>query len=147
MSPSKPNILIIDDEAGVCWALAELARSMGYEAATTGDAAAGLRMLDSDAVDVVVLDIQLPGLNGLEALPKIKAAHPDLPVVIITAYGTMETAVAAVQRGAFEYLLKPVDMDTIKTVLSAAVEHRRRRAELAVSAPPVSDSAIVGRCP
>ena len=98
-------------------------------------------------MDVVVLDIQLPGLNGLEALPKIAADHPRVPVVVITAHGTMETAVAAVQRGAFEYLAKPVDMATLKTVLAAAVERRRRQAELAAPTEPVSDSAIIGQCP
>ncbi len=146
--PEKPNILIVDDEPGICWALAELARSMGFDARTAGDADGGLKALAAEAFDVMVLDIQLPGLNGLEALPKIKADHPDLAVVVITAHGTMETAVAAVQRGAFEYLLKPVDMDTLRTVLSAAVEHRRRSAELKAAAPAaVPDSAMVGRCP
>ena len=148
----KPNILIVDDEPAVCWALAELARSMGYEAQTAGDAAEGLRLLSSGRFDAVVLDIQLPGLNGLEALPKIKADRPDVPVVVITAHGTMETAVAAIQRGAFEYLLKPVDMETLKTVLTAAVEHRRRCDQLsAAGAVPtyvgIEDSAIVGRSP
>ncbi len=142
--------MIIDDEPGVCWALAELARSMGFEAQTASDAADGMRKLSGGDADVVVLDIQLPGFSGLEALPKIKADHPDLPVVVITAYGTMETAITAVQRGAFEYLLKPVDMEVLRTVLSAAVEHRRRSAELAAAAPasdgPVSDSAMIGRC-
>ncbi|KPK83869.1 MAG: hypothetical protein AMJ81_07135 [Phycisphaerae bacterium SM23_33] len=148
MAQAKPNILIVDDEPGVCWALKELAGSMGYAAQAAHDAAAGLERIAAGGLDVVVLDIQLPGLNGLEALPKIKAEHPDLPVVVITAYGTMETAIAAVQRGAFEYLLKPVDMDTLQTVLSAAVEHRRRRAELSAAAPPpVSDSLMLGRCP
>ena len=148
MDTDKPNILIVDDEPGVCWALAELAESMGYAAETAHDAAAGMGKLARGSFDAVVLDIQLPGLNGLDALPRIKSDHPGLPVVVITAHGTMETAIAAVQRGAFEYLLKPVDMQTIQTVLSAAVEHRRRSAELAAEAPqPVSDSAVVGRCP
>ena len=143
----KATILIIDDEPGVCWALAELARSMGLSPETAGDADTGLARLAAGGVDLVVLDIQLPGLNGLEALPKIKAGHPDVPVIVITAHGTMESAVAAVQRGAFEYLLKPVDMETLKTVLSAAVERRRRNAELEAAVPKaVSDSAIVGRC-
>ncbi len=148
MSENKPNILIIDDEPSVCWAFAELAKSMGFDAQTASDAADGMSKLSGGAVDVVVLDIQLPGFSGLDALPKIKADHPDLPVVVITAFGTMETAITAVQRGAFEYLLKPVDMEVLKTVLSAALEHRRRSAELsAVTAKPLSDSAMVGRCP
>jgi two-component system nitrogen regulation response regulator GlnG len=148
MTQTKPTILIIDDEAGVCWALAELARSMGYAADTANDAASGLSKLTGQHFDAVVLDIQLPGLNALDALPRIKADQPELPVIVITAFGTMETAVAAMQRGAFDYLLKPVDMTTLRTVLSAAVEHRRRSAELAArTAPPVSDSSIVGHCP
>ncbi len=148
MSSGKPNILIIDDEPGACWALGELARSMGYEPQEAHDAPTGLERLAQGRFDAVVLDIQLPGLNGLEALPRIKTSQPELPVIVITAHGTMETAVSAVQRGAFEYLLKPVDMETLKTVLSAAVEQRRRSAQLAAAAPqPVSDSAMVGRCP
>ena len=139
--------MIIDDEPGICWALAELARSMGYQARSAGDAVAGLKMLADRPADVVVLDIQLPGLNGLEALPRIKADDPDVAVVVITAHGTMENAIAAVQRGAFEYLLKPVDMETLRTVLAAAVEQRARSAQLKSAPPPVSDSAVVGRCP
>ncbi len=148
MDSNKPHILIIDDEPSVCWALAELAKSMGLGAQTASDADDGMAKLSGGDVDVVILDIQLPGFSGLDALPKIKADHPDLPVVVITAFGTMETAVTAVQRGAFEYLLKPVDMEVLKTVLSAAVEHRRRSVELSAAAPaPVADSAIIGRCP
>ncbi len=147
MVPNKPHILIIDDEPSICWALAELAKSMGFEAQTASDAADGMSKLTDGSADVVVLDIQLPGFSGLDVLPAIKADYPDVPVVVITAFGTMETAITAVQRGAFEYLLKPVDMGVLKTVLSAAVEHRRRSAELsAVAAEPVSDSAMVGRC-
>ena len=144
---AKPNILIVDDEPGVCYAMIELAKAMGLAARSAPDAAAGLAALAADHYDALVLDIQLPGLNGLDALPGIKRGHPDLPVIVVTAHGTMETAVTAVQRGAFEYLLKPVDMDTLKTVLAAAVEQGRQRAQLASAAPPVSDSAVVGRCP
>jgi len=144
----RPRILIVDDEPGICWAVAELARSMGFEAVTAGDADTGMRLLAERPADVVVLDIQLPGLNGLAALPRIRAEHPQTLVVVITAFGTMETAVTAVQRGAFEYLLKPVDAETLRTVLAAAVEHGRRRAELdAAPQPAVSDSTMVGRCP
>jgi len=125
----------------------ELAKTMGLAARSAPDAAAGLGALQTDRYDALVLDIQLPGLNGLDALPGIKRSHPDLPVIVITAHGTMETAVAAVQRGAFEYLLKPVDMETLRTVLAAALEQGRRQAQLASAAPPVSDSAVVGRCP
>ncbi len=147
MDSNKPHILIIDDEPGVCWALAELAKSMGFEAQTASDAADGMSKLADGSADVVVLDIQLPGFSGLDVLPAIKADYPDVPVVVITAFGTMETAITAVQRGAFEYLLKPVDMEVLRTVLSAAFEHRRRSDELsAVAAEPVSDSAMVGRC-
>lgn len=148
MSENRPNILIIDDEPSVCLALAELVKSMGLQANTASDAADGMSKLSGGDVDVVVLDIQLPGFSGLDALPKIKADHPDLPVIVITAFGTMETAITAVQRGAFEYLLKPVDMDVLKTVIRAALEHRRRGAELAAAVPsPVTDSAMIGRCP
>lgn len=147
MSENKPHILIIDDEPSICWALAELAKSMGFEAQTASDAADGMSKLAAGPADVVVLDIQLPGFSGLDILPAIKADYPDVPVVVITAFGTMETAITAVQRGAFEYLLKPVDMAVLKTVLLAAVEHRRRIAELsAVTVEPVSESAMVGRC-
>jgi len=151
MDEPKPTILVIDDDPGVCWALAAAARSMGYAAETAADAAEGMARLDAGGVDVVVLDIQLPGLNGLEALPKMKAGHPGLAVVVITAFGTVETAVEAVKRGAFDYLLKPVDMETLKTVLAAAVAHRRGQGQgqgRARAAPPaVSDSEVIGRCP
>ena len=143
-----PTILIVDDQPGICWAIAELARSMQWEAVTAGDAAGGMERLAVGDVDVLVLDIQLPGVSGLDALPQIKADHPDLPVVVITAHGTMATAIEAVQKGAFEYLLKPVDADTLRTVLNAAVGQRHRRAELTAATPAnVPESVMIGQCP
>jgi two-component system nitrogen regulation response regulator GlnG len=144
----KPRILIIDDEPNVCWAMAEVASGLGYATDTATDAVIGMSKLADGGADVVVLDIQLPSLDGLEALPRIKAAHPDVPVVVVTAHGTMETAIAAVQRGAFEYLLKPVDVETLRQVLTGAVEHRFHADALAgePAVAPVSDSAMIGRC-
>ena len=148
MEPTEGTILVIEDEPAVCTAIANVAKSMGYETLTAYDAVEGMEKLSSSSIDAVVLDIQLPGINGLEALPKILSNRPGVRVIVITAYGTMETAMTAIQRGAFEYLLKPVDIETLKTVLSAAVKHHHR-GKIATDDKtlPSESLEIIGKCP
>lgn len=148
MEQKEGTILVIEDEPAVCTAIANVAKSMGYETLTAYDAVEGMEKLSSSSIDAVVLDIQLPGINGLEALPKILSNRPGVRVIVITAYGTMETAMTAIQRGAFEYLLKPVDIETLKTVLSAAVKHHLRgKITTDDKTLPSESLEIIGKCP
>lgn len=146
------RILIIDDEEGVCWALQQHLTGLGFEVQTAASAEKGFDILDSFHPNVVVMDIRLPGMDGLSALQKIKSQTQDIPVIIITAHGTMQTAVDAVKRGAYEYLIKPLDLDHSEIVIRRAMEAchlnkeiRRLREELASRGDGVS--FMVGNSP
>ncbi|MBC8115294.1 MAG: response regulator, partial [Candidatus Saccharimonas sp.] len=104
------HLLFIDDEQSICWGLTKLAQRMGHTSEAVGSAELGLRAAERQKPDAIVLDVRLPGMTGLEAIEKFQALWPEVPVVIITAYGDLETAVEAVRRGAFEYLVKPFDL-------------------------------------
>lgn len=142
-------LLVIDDEPGVRFSLKRTLSSpeMTVEAAET--ARLGLDSIRRRLPDVVLLDIRLPDMSGLDALTAIREIDQRLPVVIITAHGTTETAIEATKRGAFDYLLKPFDLPTLRGVVSRALEASRlsRRPALAPLDSQVSDAGdrIVGR--
>src|SRR5262245_55418672 len=104
------HILLIDDEEAVCWALERALTREGYSVAVAASAEAGLSQLERRRADVIVLDVRLPGLDGLTALPRLRERAGDVPVIVITAFGNLPTAVRAVEAGAFEYLPKPFDL-------------------------------------
>ncbi len=104
-------ILVVDDEPSLCWGLERLLREDGHEVLTASSAEAGLKLAKSHRVSLVLLDIRLPGEDGLSALPKFLAATDNAPVVVMTAFGDLETAVTAMQRGASDYLTKPFPLE------------------------------------
>ena len=122
---SKGRILVIDDEVNAAAALETLLREDGYEAARANDAASGLALLEGFEADVVLTDLRMPGMDGLELLRRIKLVRPDTMVVLMTAYGTVKTAVRAMKQGAEDYLGKPVDVEELEVILSRAVEKKR----------------------
>jgi two-component system nitrogen regulation response regulator GlnG len=140
------HILIIDDEAAVCWSLQRALQREGYSVATTASAEQGLEMLERQCPDVLILDVRLPGMDGLTALARIRRIVPDLPVIVVTAFGDLPTAVRAVEGGAFDYLAKPFDLQqAIECVQRALL--RRPTAE---TSPESTETAaepeeIVGR--
>ncbi len=119
------TVLIIEDEAALASALALLVKRIGGEPATAASAALGLEMLTERQPALVILDIGLPDLNGLEALARIRTHDAALPVLVITAHGNLENAVEAKKRGASGYLVKPLDLheleDTLRLLLEAPV--------------------------
>jgi DNA-binding NtrC family response regulator len=125
MSDSMPNVLVIDDEAIIREALEALLTADGYAVTLAETAAAGLSALEARPYDVVLLDLMLPDRHGLEALDDIRRFDHELPVVMITAYGTIESAIAATKQGAFYYFSKPFKNDDVLTVLRNALERRR----------------------
>lgn len=140
-----PQVLIVDDDAAVCWALERALAKAGWRVLVAADAAAARRRVKA-GVDVVVTDIRMPGESGLDLLATLRADRPDLPVVVMTAHGTMETAVEAVAKGAFDYLPKPLDLD--RTI--AVVRRALGETPLAASARPgtaFDEDGIVGGSP
>jgi two-component system nitrogen regulation response regulator GlnG len=140
-----PQVLIVDDDAAVCWALERALAKAGWRVLVAADAAAARRRVKT-GVDVVITDIRMPGESGLDLLATLRTDRPDLPVVVMTAHGTMETAVEAVAKGAFDYLPKPLDLD--RTI--AVVRRALGETPLAASARPgtaFDEDGIVGGSP
>ena len=122
MSQIGPRILIIDDEQDFLDATANLLRRMEYEPMITRDVEYALELIASQTYDLVLCDLQMPQLDGLAMLSRIKRIAKNLPVVIISAYGTIDRAVACVKAGAYEFIEKPFEADHIKIVIDRALE-------------------------
>jgi DNA-binding NtrC family response regulator len=117
-----PRLLIIDDEPNLRYSLEHSLGSESLEVITAATASQGIELVRSRLPDAVLLDVRLPDLPGLEAFDKIREIDPRLPVIIMTAYSTTDTAIEAMKRGAFEYLLKPVDFRSLRALVAKAVE-------------------------
>ncbi len=107
------KILIVDDEQAICWAFKQLLTPKGFEVFTASSAEEGLEITTLQRPDLCLLDIRLPGLSGLEALPKFKECAPQMAILIMTAHGTMDTAIEAIRQGAFNYITKPIHNDDV----------------------------------
>lgn len=116
-----PSILIVDDEQSICWGLAKLARSLGHEVHTAASAEEGLRHAQLQPVDLLLLDVRLPGIDGLTALGQFRERIGRAPIIVMTAFGSLDTAVRAVQGGAQEYLLKPFDLAEVRQAIGRAL--------------------------
>ncbi|MBI3625232.1 MAG: sigma-54-dependent Fis family transcriptional regulator, partial [Candidatus Rokubacteria bacterium] len=124
------KILVVDDDADVRWLLSEILKADGLEVLTGEDAAIGVERVRQDAPSVILIDLKLPRVDGMEALKEIKAIDPQLPVIILTAYGDIRTAVQAMRLGAYDYLTKPFDNDEIVLTVRRALEQRALLAEV-----------------
>jgi two-component system nitrogen regulation response regulator GlnG len=138
-------VWIIDDDRSIRWVFEKALAREGIAHRTFGAAQEALDRLPDEIPQVVVSDIRMPGLSGLEFMQQLKSRLPATPVIIMTAYSDLESAVAAFQGGAFEYLPKPFDVDHAVELVRRALEESRRQVE----APPVDDEApeILGQAP
>ena len=126
---TKGRIVVIDDEVNAATALETLLREDGYEVASAHDARAGLLQLERSEPDVVLTDLRMPGMDGLELLQKVKEVRPETMVILMTAYGTVKTAVRAMKLGAEDYLGKPIDVEELEVVLQKVIEKKRLQEE------------------
>ncbi len=118
-----PTVLVVDDERPTREGLAR-ALGLTYRVLQADSAQAALRILDEENVDVVLTDLRMPGMDGMALLRRLLARHPRPAVILLTAYGTIETAVEAVKAGAYDFLAKPVNLDRLEIVLRRAIETR-----------------------
>ncbi len=123
------SILVIDDEAGIRESLEVLLTLEGYTPRMAAGGEEGLRILDQENFDLVLLDLALPGRSGLELLPEIKDRQPDLPVIMITAYGTVDHVVEAIRAGAENFIQKPWDNEKLLADIRSAVARRKAEEE------------------
>jgi DNA-binding NtrC family response regulator len=124
-----PTLLIVEDEAKMRRLLELNLAEDGYSVHTAPDAEAGLNTLRQEKIDLVVTDLKLPGMNGLEFLQAVKRTNATIPVVVMTAFGTVETAVEAMKAGASDYVLKPFSLEEMKLILRKELDVRRLREE------------------
>jgi two-component system nitrogen regulation response regulator GlnG len=141
-----PTVLVVDDEQSICWGLSRLGESLGHKVISASSAEQALACAEAACPDVVVLDVRLPGMDGLTAIGRFQDCCGSVPIIVITAYGDLRTAVEAVRRGAFDYIAKPFDVGKVKGALVRALASRPGRS--AAGAPPnLHIEGMVGRCP
>ncbi|HHL39474.1 MAG TPA: sigma-54-dependent Fis family transcriptional regulator [Deltaproteobacteria bacterium] len=125
MAEDKFRVLITEDDASLQELLAEAVRNWGYEVAVAGDGEAALAELKRESYDIVVTDLMMPGMDGLQLLHKIKGLDREIMVIIITGYATLDTAVKAIEAGAYDYMAKPFRLDELMIVIKNACERLR----------------------
>ncbi len=123
MDKNQSGILIVDDEFGVRDSLSRWLAEDNYRVGTAASATEALKKLDTELWDVVLVDLKMPGMDGIDLLQRIREINEQIIVVIITAYATVDTAVEAMKLGAYDYLTKPVDPDDISLLITRALEH------------------------
>ncbi|MBM4361060.1 MAG: sigma-54-dependent Fis family transcriptional regulator [Deltaproteobacteria bacterium] len=126
---SRGRILVVDDEANARSALAEILRDERYVVETAADGFKALGKLEDFPADLVLTDLKMPAMDGIELMGKIRASSPDVAVVVMTAFGAVDTAVAAVRAGASDYLTKPLHTEALLIVIERELERRRLRTE------------------
>ena len=130
MKAMKPaNILIVDDDRGHLTSLRTVIRSWGYEVTTVEDGRDAVAAVKDSPVDLILMDVRMTTMSGIEALAHIKRYNPSIPIIIMTAYSSVESAVEALKGGAYDYLIKPFDFDVLKLSIERACEHAGLKAE------------------
>ncbi len=142
------HILIVDDEENICFAFSQCIKHLGHTPHTASNAKDGLELIQSVNPEIVFLDHRLPGESGISVLEKIRQFNDDTAVVIITAYGTMDTAIDAVRKGAYEYLAKPVDLKQVEDIIERILKPKNDDTLSIVSSqaelPADNESMIIG---
>jgi DNA-binding NtrC family response regulator len=145
------NLLIVDDDRAIREGCREVARTLGFQAEVAESSEQAYRMLDGHSIDVVLLDLKLPGAHGLEALHAIRKHRPDVLVVVVTGYGTVQSAVQAMKDGAYDYVTKPFSMEELRLLLERVTAHLRLKTENRMLREAIKSRQgfgnIVGRAP
>jgi two-component system, NtrC family, nitrogen regulation response regulator GlnG len=151
MTAAPARILIADDEESLRWVLEKGFRQVGYEVTTVADGEAAIQAFEAEPFDLVFLDIRMPRLDGLAVLERLRAIRSDACVVVITAHGTMDTAITAMQRGAYDYLAKPFDLEEVLLLAERALTASRMSQEVMRLRRGLEEvrefSALIGRHP
>ncbi len=145
----KPKILVVDDEESHRIMLRAVLTEDGYRVTEAADGTEAIRAVEKEAFDIILLDIRMTNMDGIEALSEIRKISPLVPVLIMTAYASVKTAVEALKAGAFDYMTKPLDIEEVKILIEKALEHYHLRAENLTLKERLGDrfdfSRIIGR--
>ena len=134
------TVLIVDDEAGILETLQILLRNEGFEPHVAAGGKAGLEQIEALSPDIVLSDVRMPGVSGIELQRKLKAVNNPMPVIVMTAFGSIQDAVLAMKEGALDFLAKPVDPDHLLLMVERAAAQRRLVGQLLTSLLPVLDT-------
>lgn len=144
---TKEQVWIIDDDKSIRWVLEKALNHIGLDNMSFKNAAGILEQLSSQQPDAIIADIRMPGMDGLALMERIHQSYPELPVIIMTAHSDLDSAIAAYEGGAFEYLPKPFDVDEATDLIQRAIkQHRRQHAHVAVE-DSASTPEIIGQAP
>lgn len=127
----KPKILVVDDEKVIREGCYEVLTQEGYEVILAERGNHGLKMIEKEHFDIILLDLMMPGLSGFDVLSHVKALHPDTSVIVITGYATVENSIEAMKKGAFDFIPKPFSPDQLRVVVSKAIEYTRTLQDIA----------------
>ena len=144
----KCTILVVDDEPSICWGFERLLSDLGHKVLTASSAEEGLEKAAAEQIDLLLLDVRLPGEDGISALPRFRHAIGDAPVVVMTAFGDLETAVAAIHGGASDYLTKPFKLEDASRVCQAMLRQGQQNQLQEFDTTeqgPVDTAVLVGR--
>lgn len=126
----RPRILVVEDDDSLRRVTQVQLEQAGYETATASGGAEALALLERSLPDLVITDLKMPGMSGMDLLRRIKADYPEIVVIVVTAFGTIESAVEAMKLGAYDYITKPLHADALRLVVARALEHLRLRREV-----------------
>ena len=141
------HVLIVDDEESICWGLERMLKETGHDVSVAASAEEAFDAVEVQAPDLVVLDVRLPGMDGLSAMRRLTHLAGEIPIVVITAFGNLEVAVAAMQNGAFDYLSKPFDLEQVAAVIDRALTQRKRVAADPPAEPFIPGHELLGKSP
>ncbi len=117
----KPNILIIDDEPEMCWAVAKAMEMEGFTAITANGGQEGLKIFSSEKISVVLVDLKMPDMDGIEVIKELRHVDPEVPVVLITGHGSMDVAHEALSEDATGYIIKPFRMAALRATVKKMI--------------------------
>src|SRR5215471_19359950 len=141
------TILIADDDSAIRTVLNQAFARAGYAPRATGNAATLWRWVAQGEGDVVITDVVMPDENAFDLIPRIKKARPELPIIVMSARNTLMTALTAAEKGVFEYLPKPFDLNELVSVVGRALAEPGRRAQRGLSEPDADGLPLIGRSP
>jgi DNA-binding NtrC family response regulator len=142
------KILIVDDEMNMRLVLAAMLKREGYEVASAADGSEALQILKSGRIAAVITDLKMPRIDGMELLNRVRQEYPEVPVIMITAHGTVATAVEALKKGALDYITKPFELEDLKNVVSKAIKTRNlKENEFFLPPEEIERANIIGSSP
>src|SRR5687767_12266914 len=143
MQSARDSVLVVDDDAAIAKVLVALLGQRGLDATSVGSGEEAVKALEERPFDIVLSDVRMPGMDGMQLLDHVTARYPDLPIVLVTAHGSVALAVDAMKRGAADFVQKPFEKEEIGYVVAKALEGSKR-ARTDVPPPVLSDKTFVG---